>query len=321
MTILGVVTGLIPYPHHNQSPRNTYQCAMGKQAMGTIARNQFERIDTVLFLLVQPMKPLVRTRVLDMIHFDQLPAGQNAIIAVMSYSGYDIEDAIVVNRASMDRGYGRCFVLRRHAVALRKYANMTQDRLAGPPIQPAQNVNQADGKSVVIRDRNSRLIHIDDDGLPRVGEHVEPGNVLVNREMPGNTSDPLTMSDRLPDAAYKPLPLTFRAPEKGYVDKVMLTSTNTEALLVKVLIRHTRRPELGDKFSSRHGQKGVVGLISQQEDMPFNEQGICPDMIMNPHGFPSRMTIGKLIEIVSGKNSLLRGNFFNGTAFCGKNIS
>ena len=320
MTILGVVTGLIPYPHHNQSPRNTYQCAMGKQAMGTIARNQFERIDTVLFLLVQPMKPLVRTRVLDMIHFDQLPAGQNAIIAVMSYSGYDIEDAIVVNRASMDRGYGRCFVLRRHAVALRKYANMTQDRLAGPPVQAAQNTSQVDGKGVVVRDRNSRLIHIDDDGLPRVGEHVEPGNVLVNREMPGNTSDPLTMSDRLPDAAYKPLPLTFRAPEKGYVDKVMLTSTNTEALLVKVLIRHTRRPELGDKFSSRHGQKGVVGLISQQEDMPFNEQGICPDMIMNPHGFPSRMTVGKMIELIAGKASVLDGNRRYGSAFGGDKV-
>jgi DNA-directed RNA polymerase III subunit RPC2 len=133
MTILGVVTGLIPYPHHHQSPRNTYQCAMGKQAMGTIARNQFERIDTVLFLLVQPMKPLVRTRVIDMIHFDDLPAGQNAIIAVMSYSGYDIEDAIVINKASMDRGYGRCFVLRRHTLNVRKYANGTHDRLVGPP--------------------------------------------------------------------------------------------------------------------------------------------------------------------------------------------
>lgn len=110
MTILGVVTGLIPYPHHNQSPRNTYQCAMGKQAMGVIARNQLERIDTVLFLMLYSHKPLVRTRVIDIINFDSLPAGQNACIAVMSYSGYDIEDAVVVNKASLDRGFGRCQV-------------------------------------------------------------------------------------------------------------------------------------------------------------------------------------------------------------------
>ena len=111
LTILGVCAGLIPYPHHNQSPRNTYQCAMGKQAMGTIAHNQGDRIDTILYLLVYPHKPLVKTRTLDLIGFDKLPAGHNAIVAVMSYSGYDIEDALILNRASLDRGFGRCMVL------------------------------------------------------------------------------------------------------------------------------------------------------------------------------------------------------------------
>lgn len=311
MTILGVVTGLIPYPHHNQSPRNTYQCAMGKQAMGVIARNQFERLDTVLFLLAQPQKPLVRTRVIDMIHFDDLPAGQNGIIAVMSYSGYDIEDAIVINKASMDRGYGRCFVMRKHMTTVRKYPNGTHDRLVGPPdpdtLGPAQ------------KSRAARLEIIDDDGLPCVAEEAKPNNILVNKEMPGNTSDPVANPD-LPDAGYKPSPLVFRAPDSGYVDRVMITSTPTDHMLVKVLIRHTRRPELGDKFSSRHGQKGVVGLIASQEDMPFNEMGICPDMIMNPHGFPSRMTVGKMMELIAGKAGVFDGQRRYGSAFGGDSV-
>ena len=130
-TLLGVCAGLIPYPHHNQSPRNTYQCAMGKQAMGTIGFNQKKRIDTLMYNLVYPMRPMVKTRTIDLIHFEDLPAGQNAIVAVMSYSGYDIEDAIILNRASLDRGYGRCLVYRNQKCSLKRYANQTYDRILG----------------------------------------------------------------------------------------------------------------------------------------------------------------------------------------------
>jgi len=308
MTILGVVTGLIPYPHHNQSPRNTYQCAMGKQAMGTIARNQFERIDTVLFLLVHPMKPLVRTRVIDMIRFDDLPAGQNAIVAVMSYSGYDLEDALVLNKASLDRGYGRCFVMRKHQTSIKKYPNQTLDRLCEPPGPDSlKHRAKAAGK----------YLGLDTDGLPIVGQVIQPSSILVNKEMPLNTTDPQSNHPDFPDGGYKPSPLTFRSPESGVVDRVMLTATNAEHRLIKVLVRHTRRPELGDKFSSRHGQKGVVGLIAAQEDLPFNEQGIVPDMIMNPHGLPSRMTVGKMIELIAGKAGVMDGVRRYGSAFGG----
>jgi DNA-directed RNA polymerase III subunit RPC2 len=123
MTILGVVAGLIPYPHHNQSPRNTYQCAMGKQAIGAIAYNQLQRIDTLLYLLCYPQKPLVKSHTIEMIGFEKLPAGQNATIAVMSYSGYDIEDATVLNRSSLDRGFGRCIVLRKNTTNIKRYPN------------------------------------------------------------------------------------------------------------------------------------------------------------------------------------------------------
>jgi DNA-directed RNA polymerase III subunit RPC2 len=166
----------------------------------------------------------------------------------------------------------------------------------------------------------ARLESIDEDGLPRVGGSVKNGHVLVNREMPGNTSDPLNNPDDLPPEAYKASPMLYRTPAEGQVDRVMLTSTPLEHLLVKVLMRHTRRPELGDKFSSRHGQKGVVGLIAQQEDMPFNEQGVCPDMIMNPHGFPSRMTVGKMIELIAGKAGVLDGERRYGSAFGGDSV-
>ena len=123
-TVLGAVAGLIPYPHHNQSPRNTYQCAMGKQAIGAIAYNQLHRIDTLLYLMVYPEQPMVKTRTIELIQYDKLPAGQNATVAVMSYSGYDIEDALVVNKSSLDRGFGRCQVLRKNTTVLKRYARM-----------------------------------------------------------------------------------------------------------------------------------------------------------------------------------------------------
>lgn len=122
-TLLGAVAGLIPYPHHNQSPRNTYQCAMGKQAIGAIAYNQLQRIDTLLYLMVYPQTPMCRTKTIELIGYDRLPAGQNAMVAVMSYSGYDIEDALILNRASLDRGFGRCQVFRKYVTLIKRYPN------------------------------------------------------------------------------------------------------------------------------------------------------------------------------------------------------
>ena len=283
-TLLGVCAGLIPYPHHNQSPRNTYQCAMGKQAMGTIALNQRNRIDTLLYNLVYPMKPMVKSRTIELINFEELPAGQNAIVAVMSYSGYDIEDAIILNRASLDRGYGRCLVYRNQKAMLKRYANQTCDRIMGPLVD-------AETKQPIWRHQI-----LDSDGIASPGVKVENKQVLVNKYMPAVTrGDALNPADastgsgggpRQPE--YRETPNVYKGPIPSYVEKVMISSNADDAYLIKLLLRQTRRPELGDKFSSRHGQKGVTGLIVQQEDMPFNEQGICPDMIMNPHGFPSR---------------------------------
>ncbi|GAA5973592.1 hypothetical protein JCM11641_007140 [Rhodosporidiobolus odoratus] len=310
-TLLGAVAGLIPYPHHNQSPRNTYQCAMGKQAIGAIAHNQLNRIDTLLYLMVYPQTPMCRTRTIELVGYDQLPAGQNAMVAVMSYSGYDIEDALILNRASVDRGFGRCQVFRKYVTMLKRYPNGLYDRLADPP----------KGENGEVMPRYGIL---DTDGLAHVGEQVNPGQIYINKQTPSNAHDNQLGADGAGAAsanttagAWKNTGMAYRGPIPGYIDKVLLTDTDSDSTLVKVLIRQTRRPELGDKFSSRHGQKGVCGLIVPQEDMPFNDQGICPDIIMNPHGFPSRMTVGKMLELLSGKAGVLKGKFEYGTAFGG----
>ncbi|XP_020526558.1 DNA-directed RNA polymerase III subunit 2 isoform X3 [Amborella trichopoda] len=305
-TILGVCAGLIPYPHHNQSPRNTYQCAMGKQAMGNIAYNQLSRVDTLLYLLVYPQRPLLSTKTIELIHYDKLGAGQNATVAVMSYSGYDIEDAIVMNKASLDRGFGRCIVMKKTTVLSQKYSNKTSDRIVRPRMLPTGN-----GDFVL----DPRFQILDTDGIACPGEIIGPNDIYVNKQSPVNTT--ATPNRELSDSQYKNTPVTYKGPkgETAIVDKVLLMSDNNENICIKFLFRHTRRPEVGDKFSSRHGQKGVCGTIVQQEDLPFSERGICPDLIMNPHGYPSRMTIGKMIELLGSKAGVSCGRFHYGSAF------
>ncbi|WOH04390.1 hypothetical protein DCAR_0623799 [Daucus carota subsp. sativus] len=299
-TILGVCAGLIPFPHHNQSPRNTYQCAMGKQAMGNIAYNQLCRMDTLIYLLVYPQRPLLTTRTIELVGYDKLGAGQNATVAVMSYSGYDIEDAIVMNKSSLDRGFGRCIVMKKLSAVHQKYANNMSDRIIRP---------QRDGRNA------ERMQILDDDGLAAPGEIIRPHDVYIYKQSPSDTKN--TVNEPVPDSFYKDSWQTYKGPEgeTAVVDRVALSTDRNANLSITFMIRHTRRPEVGDKFSSRHGQKGVCGTIVQQEDFPFSERGICPDLIMNPHGFPSRMTVGKMIELLGGKAGVSCGRFHYGSAF------
>lgn len=298
-TILGAVAGLIPFPHHNQSPRNTYQCAMGKQAIGAIAYNQFNRIDTLLYTLVYPQRPMVISKTIELIHYDKLPAGHNATVVVMSFSGYDIEDALVLNKASCDRGFGRCQAFRKYTTELMKYSNGTRDRVGD--------------KDPALKETKHSAIGTD--GIAEVGAKIRQGEIFINKESPVDTS-PGIGNERRSDE-YRPTPITYKPHDPAYIDKVMVTQTDMETHLIKIQTRQTRRPELGDKFSSRHGQKGVVGIIVDQEDMPFSDKGLVPDIIMNPHGFPSRMTVGKLLECLTGKASVIKGrrDFGFGDAF------
>ncbi|KEZ43820.1 DNA-directed RNA polymerase III subunit RPC2 [Scedosporium apiospermum] len=297
-TILGAVAGLIPFPHHNQSPRNTYQCAMGKQAIGAIAYNQFNRIDTLLYTLVYPQRPMVISKTIELIHYDKLPAGQNATVVVMSYSGYDIEDALVLNKAAIDRGYGRCQVFRKYTTELQKYPNGRREQLGRPP--------RDDGSGGAAGVREGKYNALDADGLATVGYRIKAGETMIMKQTPLDLATTGIGLDRGP-SEFRDSSINYKIADPAYIDKVMLSHTEKETTVIKIQTRQTRRPELGDKFSSRHGQKGVVGIIVDQEDLPFSDQGIVPDMIMNPHGFPSRMTVGKLLECLTGKASIIHG--------------
>lgn len=312
LAILGVVAGLIPYPHHNQSPRNTYQCAMGKQAIGSIGYNQLNRMDTILYLMVYPQKPLVKTFTIELTNYDKLPAGQNASVAVMSYSGYDIEDAVVLNKASLDRGFGRCMVIKKQQGEMKKYDNGASEIRKAPEKTEKENYH----KKKTVSHLEQKFHAIDKDGLPFIGSKLLNGDVFINKYTPINKTDLPNEEEQV----YTPSPIAYKGSTPSIVDRVMITSTSATPELIKVITRQTRRPELGDKFSSRHGQKGVVGLIVDQENMPFSESGWCPDLIMNPHGYPSRMTVGKLIELVAGKSAVLDGELKYGTAFGGDKV-
>ena len=271
---------------------------MGKQAIGAIAYNQFTRIDTLLYLMVYPQKPLVTTRAIELVKYDKLPAGQNAIVAVMSYSGYDIEDALVLNKASCDRGFGRCQVFKKLSMPLKTYNNGYVERLAD-------------------RDKhNHRQKKIGKDGLIDAGLSLEAGDLYMLKETPMQQNTVVQPKDQ----SWAPSYMSYKLPDPCYADKVMITSNEADNTIIKIQTRQTRRPEVGDKFSSRHGQKGVVGLIAEQADMPFTDSGIVPDIIMNPHGFPSRMTVGKMLELVAGKAGVLAGKHEYGTAFGGSKV-
>ncbi|KAH9624107.1 hypothetical protein KSS87_020572 [Heliosperma pusillum] len=296
-TILGVIAGLIPFPHHNQSPRNTYQCAMGKQAMGNIAYNQLNRMDSLLYLLVYPQRPLLTTKTIELVKYDKLGAGQNATVAVMSYSGYDIEDAIVMNKSSLDRGFGRCIVMKKKNAVMQRYDNNIADRILKPT------------KEGFLSEKMQAL---DDDGIAAPGQIIRQDDTLVNKQIPTVTRGPAPSNSQYRAAALKHGGFDG---DTAVVDRVALFSDKNANMCINLIIRQTRRPEVGDKFSSRHGQKGVCGTIVQQEDFVFSERGICPDLIMNPHGFPSRMTVGKMIELLGGKAGVSCGRFHYGSAF------
>ena len=293
--------------------------------MGAIAHNQGDRIDTVLYLLVYPHRPLVKTRTIDLIGFEQLPAGHNACVAVMSYSGYDIEDALILNQASLDRGFGRCVVMKKLECKFKRFANGTAERAL--EYKPAA-VDEGRRERPPRKGNFSKFAVLEGqaDGICAVGKRLQPGHLLVNKHTPLDTKNNILdrQPDSLPDSQFRPTPLPYKGPRghhDTYVDRVMLSGNRTDANFVKIRVRSTRRPELGDKFSSRHGQKGVIGQIVAQHDLPFNDSGIAPDIIMNPHGFPSRMTVGKMIELIAAKAAVLDGRLRDGTAFAGDSVA
>ncbi len=304
IAMLGVVAGMIPYPEHNSSPRNTLGSAMFKQSLGLSGSNYRIRPDTTAHLLHYPQKPLTQTHQMKYTHYLERPTGQNFVITVLSYDGYNMEDAIVLNKHSIERGLGRSTIFNTYETERKRYMGGQKDEFEIPPPDTRGVRSQAAYKN------------LDEDGIITPEISVGSNDVLVGKTSPSRfleeAEELLAPQKRIESS------LRVKHGEEGTVDKVILTPSGDNNIMVRVRLREERIPELGDKFASRHGQKGVVGLIVPQEDMPFNEQGIVPDMVVNPHGIPSRMTVGHVLEALGGKRSSMSGKFNDGTIFSGE---
>ncbi|TPX41362.1 DNA-directed RNA polymerase [Synchytrium endobioticum] len=301
--ILGVCASIIPFPDHNQSPRNTYQSAMGKQAMGVFLSNYQLRMDTMMNILFYPQKPLGATRAMQYLKFSELPAGQNAIVAIACYSGYNQEDSLIMNQSSIDRGLFRSMFYRTYMDQEKKVGRSTSSETIEKP-----------NRETTSRMKHGSYSKLDDDGLIAVGETVIGDDILVGKTMPLSQDEQGQGTQRIIQTkrdVSKPL----RSAENGVVDHVMVSTNQGGYKFVKVRVRSMRVPQIGDKFASRHGQKGTVGMTYRSEDMPFTAQGITPDLVINPHAIPSRMTIGHLVECLLSKVAALRGREGDATPF------
>ena len=279
--ILGTLASTIPYPDHNQSPRNVYQCAMGKQAMGVYATNFAHRFDTNGHILHYPQKPLVTTRVAKALHGDELPSGHNAIVAILCFGGYNQEDSLLFNKAAIERGFGRSTTYRTY-----RASNASSRQSAASVFQKQDTYGNTTSS-------------LSPDGLVEPDKIVQQGDAIFCQVTPGR-QHPHIIRNKKADAV---------------VDETLLFQNENGGQTAKTRLREQRIPQIGDKFSSRHGQKGTMGMLYSQEDLPFTAEGIVPDLIVNPHAIPSRMTIGHVFECVASKLATLLGTRMDATAF------
>ena len=297
-TIFGVLASCIPFPEHNQAPRNTYQTAMAKQAMGVYATNFDKRMDKTAYILNYPSRPLVETRVMNMLHLNKIPSGCQIHVAIMTHTGYNQEDSVLINKAAIDRGL---FLATIHHTEKDEDKNIIRDEI----IRCKPDKTRTKG----IKFGNYNKLNAQ--GFIPENELVENRDVIIAKIIPikENRNDPTKT------IKYEDQSKTFRTTEETYIDKNYTGRNGDGYNFAKVRVRILRKPVMGDKLSSRHGQKGTVGNIIPECDMPFTKDGLRPDVIINPHAIPSRMTIAQLKETILGKLLLELGTFGDATSF------
>jgi DNA-directed RNA polymerase II subunit RPB2 len=298
-TLFGILASCIPFPEHNQSPRNTYQCAMGKQAIGVYVTNYLERMDKTAYVLNYPTRPLVDTRLMNMIKLNEIPSGCNITVAIMTHTGYNQEDSLLVNQGSIDRGLFQATIYHTEKDEDKQKVNGDEEIRCKPDPLKTKGMKFANYGKV-----NSK-------GIVPENTQIENRDIIIAKVAPikENRNDPTKL------IKYEDLSKMHRSTGKVQIDRNYLDRNGDGYSFAKVRLREVRQPVIGDKFSSRHGQKGTVGNIIPECDMPFTSNGLRPDIIINPHAIPSRMTIGQLKETLLGKVLVELGLFGDGTSF------
>jgi DNA-directed RNA polymerase subunit B' len=300
--IAGFATALVPYGHFNPSARLNGGSKNQKQALGFYAANFLVRMDMDVNLLHTPQMPIVRTFVHDVTDYAKHPAGQNVTIAIMSYEGYNMEDAVILNKGSVERGLARSTYFRPAVAEELRYSGGLVDEISIPD------------KDVKGYRTEHEYRMLEGDGIIHPEAIVSEGDVIIGRTSPPRFLSALDEYN-LAGATRRESSMSLKHGERGIIDFVLVTENAEGNKLVQVRIRDQRIPEIGDKFTSRHGQKGIVGLIVPQSDIPFSTNGVVPDLIFSPHGIPSRMTLSHMIELVGGKVGALSGRYIDGTLF------
>lgn len=301
LAMFGLITALVPFANHNQTSRLNRGSKTQKQAIGLYTSNFPLLTDTDVSLLHYPQKPIVRSMAYDFGGF--WPAGQNVIVAVTPYYGYNMEDAIIINKGSIDRGFARSHYFRPYTTVEMRYSGSLKDKITIPE------------KDVKGYKSEKLYRHLEDDGIAYVEAEMDEQDVVIGKVSPPKFM--IEMEELTIEKIKKENSVSIREEEKGIVDSVFLSMDANGDKIVQVRTRDLRIPEIGDKFSSYYGQKGVIGYIFNEVDMPFTARGIKPDIIFNPHGIPSRMTIGYLLELLAGKVASNKGQIIDGTAFRG----
>lgn len=309
-SILGIGASVIPYPEHNQSPRNTYESAMAKQSLGFSTPLMNASTYVRQHFMLYPQIPIVSTKAINLLGLDERPTGQNCIVAVLPFEGYNIEDAVVFNKSSVERGLARTFFYRVYEAEAKQYPGGMKDTFELPSAD--ENIRGFRGEKAY------RLL--EQDGAVMHEAIVTGGDILI-----GRTSPPRFIEEykefEVKGPYRRDTSIGVRPSENGVVDSVIMTQSVEGGKMYKIRVRDMRIPEIGDKFASRHGQKGILGMLVNQEDLPYTQDGIVPDIMINPHAFPSRMTVGQFMESLGGKAAALRGKVVDGSAFLGEKLN